>query len=71
VDPGVDLSEADRAAALQLRPIDAARMSDQPRLTELDLLAYLTNDSTYAQVGQGQCWRAPVAIRTGWVCRMG
>ncbi|KIZ07870.1 NADH dehydrogenase [Monoraphidium neglectum] len=53
VDPGVDLSEADRAAALQLRPIDAARMSDQPRLTELDLLAYLTNDSTYAQAPPG------------------
>ena len=63
VDPSTPLSDADVVDALTLREIDVGRMSQQPKLTELDILAYLTNDSTYAQV-RGHLRSQPVPALT-------
>eukprot|EP00882_Tetradesmus_deserticola_P001020 GHRQ01001105.1.p1 GENE.GHRQ01001105.1~~GHRQ01001105.1.p1 ORF type:complete len:649 (+),score=345.14 GHRQ01001105.1:241-2187(+) len=51
VDPA--LGEVDTEGLRKLRPVDAAAISQQPKLTEVDLKAVLNNDSTYLQAPAG------------------
>jgi hypothetical protein len=53
IEPGAELSPEQQAAARTLRPVDAGALSAKGRLTELDLLALTTGDSTYAQAPPG------------------
>lgn len=47
------MSAADADAALRLRPIDVGAMAAQDQLSELDLAALVTNDSTYVRAPKG------------------
>jgi hypothetical protein len=46
--------QVDTEGLRKLHPVDAAAISRQPKLTEMDLQAVLNNDSTYLRVsGRG------------------
>lgn len=51
VAPESNLTDVELDNAKQLRPLDIAVMSQKPRLSELDIMALSSNDSTYLQVG--------------------
>jgi hypothetical protein len=53
VDPNAKVTPADVQAALTLQPIDVPKMAAQPKLSELDLMALTTNDSTYVRAPPG------------------
>ncbi|GBG00600.1 NADH dehydrogenase [Raphidocelis subcapitata] len=60
VDPNASVSRTDVDAALRLQPIDIPRMAAQERLSELDIMAFNTNDSTFTQAPPGvEYYRKP------------
>lgn len=46
----------------KLKRVDAAAISKQQKLSEMDLMAVVNNDSTYLQVGCG-LWGVSLALR--------
>lgn len=53
IDPTAQVTSDAIDSALRLQPIDVAAMQRKPRLTELDLMALMSNDSTYTQAPPG------------------
>jgi hypothetical protein len=49
------LSQVDTEGLRKLHPVDAAAISQQTKLTEMDLQAVLNNDSTYLRVSPAGC----------------
>lgn len=43
--------QVDAEAVRKLRPVDAVSVSQQKKLSEMDIQAVLNNDSTYLKVG--------------------
>lgn len=48
-----DVTDTELQAAKQLRPLDIEAMSQKAQLSELDIMALTTNDSTYLQAPPG------------------
>jgi hypothetical protein len=57
--------QVDTEGLRKLHPVDAAAISKQPKLTEMDLQAVLNNDSTYLRVRGRASGRASGRAR-GW-----